>query len=272
MAGTKEALRKKCDQLDVPLLGVAPVGRWDEEPFRPWVPEEFRPRGIYPEARSVIVIGIPVELPALETSPSIFYREVYNTVNRLLDDSAYRIATMLGEMGHPSIFVPRDGYGGMDVLRDRPVAFFSHRHAAYLAGLGTFGVNNMLLTPRYGPRVRFTSILTTADVPPDDVMSGDLCTRCMRCARSCPAHAIEEGAYPSTLTIKDRCTEHNIGLASRYISPCGICIKVCPVGEDRELYHRKDAGMYSRADRYPEHHRAWEHVRAYGGRRDGKPF
>jgi epoxyqueuosine reductase QueG len=266
------ALRAKCQQLDVPLVGIAPVDRWDEEPFRPWVPQEFRPRGIYPEARSVIVIGMPVELPALETGPSIFYHETYNTLNRLLDDSAYRIATMLGEMGHPSIFVPRDGYGGLDVLRDRPVAFFSHRHAAYLAGLGTFGVNNMLLTPKYGPRVRFTSILTTADLPPDDIMQEDLCTRCMRCAHACPAHAIEEGEYPRTLTIKDRCTEHNIGLASRYISPCGICIKVCPIGEDREAFGRKDAGMYADPMKHPERHRAWEHVRAYGGKKDGKPF
>lgn len=268
----RDAVAKKCEQLDIPLLGIAPAERWNEEPFRPWVPEEFRPRGIYPEARSVIVIGIPIELPVLETSPSILYHEAYNTVNRLLDDSAYRIATMLGERGHPSIFVPRDGYGGLDVLRDRPVAFFSHRHAAYLAGLGTFGTNNMLLTPRYGPRVRFTSVLTTAVLPPDAVMSEELCIRCMRCARSCPAHAIGEGDYPASLTNKERCTEHNIMLASRYVSPCGICIKVCPVGEDRERFHRPDAGMYSRADRYPEHHRAWEHVQAYGGKRDGKPF
>jgi epoxyqueuosine reductase QueG len=272
MDRAKEALRRKCEHLDIPLVGIAPVERWDEAPFQPWVPEEFRPRGIYPEARSVIVIGIPIELPALETSPSILYHEVYNTVNRLLDDSAYRIATWMGEEGWPSIFVPRDGYGGLDVLRDRPTAFFSHRHAAFLAGLGTFGVNNMLLTPRYGPRVRFTSVLTTAELPADDMMTEELCTRCMRCARSCPAHAIEEGEYPRTLTFKDRCTEHNIGLASRYLSPCGICIKVCPVGEDRGRYGRPDAGMYSKADRYPEHHRAWEHVRAYGGKRDSKPF
>lgn len=266
----KSELRMKCDHLDIPLMGVAPVERWGEEPFTPWVPSEFRPRGTYPEARSVIVIGIPVALPALETTPSILYHELYNTVNRLLDDSAYRIATMLGELGHPSMFVPRDGYGGADVLRDRPMAFFSHRHAAYLAGLGNFGVNNMLLTPRYGPRVRFTSILTTADIPPDPVMTEDLCTRCMRCARACPAQALEEGAYPATLTHKDRCTEYNIALGKRYISPCGVCIKVCPIGEDRERFGRKDVGMYAKRSAYPEHHQAWEHVRAYGGRKDAK--
>lgn len=266
MTGPMEAIRRKCEQLDVPLVGVAPVDRWDEEPFRPWVPPDFRPRNIYPEARSVIVIGLPMDLPVLETTPSIFYHELYNTVNRLLDEDAYRIASMLNDMGHPSIFTPRDGYGKLEVLRDRPLAFFSHRHAAYLAGLGTFGVNNMLLTPRYGPRVRFTSILTTAPLPPDPLMKEELCIRCMRCVRACPAQALVEKEYPQGITLKDRCTDHNLRLAERYISPCGLCIKVCPVGADREVFGRRDAGLYEDREGHEAHHRAWEHVRAYGGK------
>jgi len=267
MTGPMEAIRNKCAQLDIPLLGVAPVERWDEEPFRPWVPPDFRPRNIYPEARSVVVIGLPVDLPVLETSPSIFYHELYHTVNRLLDEDAYRIALLLNEMGHPSIYTPRDGYGSLDVLKESPLAFFSHRHAAYLAGLGTFGVNNMLLTPRYGPRVRFTSILTSANLPADPVMEGDLCIKCMRCVRSCPAGALEEGDYPQQLTRKDRCTEHNMSLSRRFVHPCGICIKVCPVGADRTAFGRTDARIYEDGARFGEHHRAWEHVRAHGGKR-----
>ena len=52
-------------------MGVASVERWKDPPFQPWMPEEFYPQSIYPEARSVIVIGLPVSLPVLETSPSI---------------------------------------------------------------------------------------------------------------------------------------------------------------------------------------------------------
>jgi epoxyqueuosine reductase QueG len=33
--------------------------------------EEFWPQSIYPEARTVIVIGLPVPLPIVETAPSI---------------------------------------------------------------------------------------------------------------------------------------------------------------------------------------------------------
>ena len=176
----KKALLKKCKSMDIPLVGVANVERWNSPPFLPWMPEEFYPQSIYPEARSVIVIGLPISLPVLETSPSIYYRELYNTVNVLLDQYTYRLANFLTDRGYPSIFVPRDGYGNIEVLLENPVAFFSHRHAALLAGLGTFGVNNMVLTPEYGPRVRFGSILSTAELPPDTMLEAQLCTRCMR--------------------------------------------------------------------------------------------
>ncbi|HUS75972.1 MAG TPA: 4Fe-4S binding protein [Methanothrix sp.] len=259
------AIRKRCKKMEIPLVGVAGVQRWKDPPFQPWMPEEFYPQSIFPQAKSVIVIGLPVSLPVLETSPSIYYRELYNTVNALLDQYTYRLSNFLNERGHPSVFVPRDGYSGIKALLKNPVAFFSHRHAALLAGLGNFGTNNMLLTPQYGPRVRFGSVFTAAELPPDPLLKEELCTRCMRCVKMCPAKALDERDYPEGLTDKKSCTAHSAKLASRGISPCGICIKVCPVGEDRKLYGREDASIYSRKDRFPEEHRAWEHVQRYGG-------
>jgi epoxyqueuosine reductase QueG len=262
----KKALLERCESMDIPLVGVASVERWNSPPFLPWMPEEFYPQSIYPEARSVIVIGLPIPLPVLETSPSIYYRELYNTVNALLDQYTYRLANFLTDRGYPSIFVPRDGYGNIEVLLENPVAFFSHRHAALLAGLGTFGVNNTVLTPEYGPRVRFGSILSTADLPPDPMLETQLCTRCMRCVKMCPTNALNKEDYPRGLTDKKACSTYSAELNRRYISPCGICIKVCPIGNDRKLYERDNDAIYVDDDRFAKHHRAWKHVRAYGGK------
>ena len=262
----REDILRKCGELDVPLAGFARAEAWDTPPFEPWVPEEFRPRAIWPEAQTVIVIGMPVFLPILETAPSIAYHELYRTVNTLLDMNAYRIAYLLNRRGFPSIPVTRDGYGSVTILREKPVAFFSHRHAAYLAGLGTFGVNNMLLTPEFGPRVRFASVFTAATIPADRVMEGSLCTRCMRCRDVCPVQALGSGDYPEDLTDKGACAGRSEELARRYISPCGFCIRVCPVGEDRDLYHRTDDRIYDEKDaRYAPYRRAWDHVRSFGG-------
>lgn len=248
----KRQIQCRCKELDVSLVGFAAVGQWDDPPFEPWVPEEFRPRAIYPEAKTVIVLGMPVSLPIVETAPSIYYHELYKTVNTLLDSNGYRIASFLTRRGFPSIWVPRDGYGNINVLLENPVAFFSHRHAAYLAGLGTFGVNNVLLTEEYGPRVRFVSVFTTADIPQGTPLDAQLCTKCMRCVEVCPVHAIPEDRYPEGLTDKHACAVRSERLSRRSMSPCGLCIKVCPVGADRTLYGREDMGIYDKNDPHHE--------------------
>ncbi|HQA80523.1 MAG TPA: 4Fe-4S binding protein [Methanoregulaceae archaeon] len=262
----KQRLLHKCREIGIPLTGVADVGRWENPPFQPWMPKEFFPHSLFPEAESVIVIGLPVQLPVLETSPSIYYREMYNVLNSLLDQYSYRIAEYLNNEGHPSVFVPRDGYGSIDVLLERPLAFFSHRHAAFCAGLGTFGINNMILTPEYGPRVRFGSIITSASLPPDPLRDDDLCTRCMRCVRLCPSAAISREDYPEGITDKNACTRWSASLHRRYISPCGICIKVCPVGSDRTFYRREDPGIYEESAPGSPFQQIWDHVRRYGGK------
>lgn len=260
----KKVLLQKCKSLDIPLVGVANVERWCSPLFLPWVPEEFYPQSIYPETKSVIVIGLPVPLPVLETSPSIYYRELYNTVNSLLDQYTYRLSNFLTDKGYPSIFVPRDGYGNIEVLLQNPIAFFSHRHAALLAGLGNFGVNNTVLTPEYGPRVRFGSILTTAELPQDSILETQLCTRCMRCVKMCPANALKKEDYPAGLTDKKTCSSHSAELNKQFISPCGICIKVCPIGNDRKQYNRTDPEIYENKDRFANYKKAWNHVSSYG--------
>ncbi|NLI74629.1 MAG: epoxyqueuosine reductase [Euryarchaeota archaeon] len=262
----RDRLEVKCKNMDIPLLGVAPAERWNDPPFTPWIPEEFRPLSIWPEVCSVIVIGLPIDLPIIETAPSIYYHELYNTVNTFLDLSTYRLARFLDNHGYPSIYVPRDGYGSLSILKDNPFAFFSHRHAAYLAGLGTFGVNNMLLTPEYGPRVRLGTIFTTAELPVDDVMDIDLCIKCMRCSRSCPVEALDDTDYPLGLTKKEICTQYNASLARKHVSPCGRCIKVCPIGRDRVRFKRTDLRLYDREYIRPDLHRAWKHVQSHGSK------
>jgi epoxyqueuosine reductase len=261
--GLKSRIIKMTKGLGIPLIGFSSSDRWECPPFMPWMPPEFYPQNVMPGTRTVIVIGLPVPLPILETTPSIFYHELYKTINGLLDQYTYRIALFIESEGHSAVGITRDGYASLDVLRERPVAAFSHRHAAYLAGLGTFGVNNTLLTKRYGPRVRFASILTDVEIEPDTVMKESLCVRCMRCVHHCPVQAIQPVDYPDKLIDKARCTGHHAVLNRHGTSPCGICIKVCPVGSDRTVHGRTDMRNY---DGKGPLDGSWDHVRAYGSK------
>ena len=271
----KEELIIKAREMGIPLIGFAPVGRWSNPPkkiqdkFNEWIPEEFWPQSIYPEVKTVIVIGLPVQLPIVETAPSIYYHELYTIVNNLLDSKAYELSNYLTENGYPSIYLPRDGYGNIDILIKNPLAFFSHKHAAYLAGLGSFGENNVLLTNEYGPRIRFTSIFTTATIEGDPISADDLCTHCERCINQCPVNAIPEhiesdSSMKSYRPIdKVACATRSQNLREDYKSPCGICIKVCPVGTDRKIFHREDMSVYTVNNKYKN---AWDHVKKYGSR------
>ena len=69
---------------------------------------------------------------------------------------------------------------------------WSERHAAYIAGLGTFGLSKGLLTAK-GTAGRFISIISKVPFKADKrPYSGiyDYCIRCGACARNCPAKAI----------------------------------------------------------------------------------
>ena len=84
---------------------------------------------------------------------------------------------------------------------------WSERHAAYAAGLGTFGLSKGLIT-RKGTAGRYLSVITTAQYEPfNRPYKGvyDYCVNCGICIRNCPVNAIsqEQGKlhYPCSVFI-----------------------------------------------------------------------
>ncbi len=81
-----------CKERGADLVGFAPVERWDDAGE---VPPDFRPRSLWPQARTVIVVGLEMPLPIVETTPSVLHRELYRTANRKLDTLAYDLTRNL---------------------------------------------------------------------------------------------------------------------------------------------------------------------------------
>lgn len=226
-----------CWQQGADLVGFAPAARWNEYNE---VPPDFHPQALWPEAHTVIVLGIEMPLPIVETTPSVLHMELYNTVNRDLDRIAVNLMRHLNRLGHASFFFTRDGFGSLKALREKNVAAFSHVMAAKYAGLGTIGVSHCLLTKEFGPRVRLVSVFTAADIPADAMLEKELCIKCGDCAVCCPNQCITIrddrviGYYNKTT-----CLDKSEELTAKRCYPCGVCIKVCPVGLDRRLYKQK---------------------------------
>ncbi|GHS87035.1 4Fe-4S ferredoxin [Synergistales bacterium] len=231
----KYKIRLRAKKLGMNLCGVANVERWEKYAE---TDRAFFPQSIWPWSKTVIVLGVQIFLPMLETTPSVVYSELYNTTNRLLDEAAYRLANYLNTLGVRAIFFPRDCYGDISVLVKKPEAAFSHVLAGKYAGLGTLALNHTLLTPEYGPRVRFVSVITDAEISPDKVIKESLCSGCRLCEKSCPVRAFGKvGPIAGKGDMdKNRCAEYHQRLKNEFRYPCGVCTKVCPVGEDRKLY------------------------------------
>ena len=120
---TKLELIEHARELGAEMVGFAPAERWDSLTE---VPPEFRPRHIWPLARTVIVLGVPLWLPIVEAAPSQLGREQYIITNELLDEAAYRLAVFLNRHGNAAINLPRDGQGEPETLAETPTAIFSH--------------------------------------------------------------------------------------------------------------------------------------------------
>ena len=265
----KEQIVCFCRERGVDLVGFAPIERWDEAGE---VPPEFRPRAIWPPAKTVIVLGLGMPLPIVETTPSVVHMEMYKTANAELDQLAYDLTRYLNRLGHASFFLPRDGYGSMRALRENNRAAFAHIPAARYAGLGTIGASHNLLTPEFGPRVRFVSVFTSAQIPPDPMIEKDLCIKCEACAKCCPEKAIRMRPDRVIGDYDDQaCLEMAEELVARRCFPCGICTKVCPIGKDRTIFKQpgvmkkylREAEALAANPEDPEY-KTWTHLRNYG--------
>lgn len=256
------------------LIGFASPEQWLQDGR---VSDAYRPSSLWPPARSVIVIGLQMPLPIVETTPSVQHRDLYTTCNRRLDDLAFDLTRRLNGKGHAAIPLSRDGYANIHILIRRPAAAFAHTFSAYYAGLGNIGINNTILTQSFGPRVRFTTILMDAPLPVRTASAERLCIRCGACVRLCPVQALQiskndlaDRNVPVATYNSRACAQWSQALTEQGCYPCGICIKVCPVGDDRKLYGReKTLHHYAKErqaarDTDDPYYRAWAHIRAHG--------
>ena len=62
---------------------------------------------------------------------------------------------------------------------------FSHRYGAVAAGLGSFGWSSNVMTPEFGARVLFNTLITNAVLSSDAMMEDSPCDGCRICTRVC---------------------------------------------------------------------------------------
>lgn len=118
------------------------------------------------------------------------------------------------------------------------LAPFSFKYAAVRAGIGWIGKNDVVITERYGPRVRLSAVLIDAPLTyGEPVMESRCPDDCVRCVEACPCKALygvkwDAARLRSELIDYHRCNQ----MRSAYIqrlgrkNACGRCLAACPFG------------------------------------------
>lgn len=210
------------------LVGVADAGAMNA------APENHRATDILPGAKAIVVIATPQTKALIAHSlPTEYTRSTFSCEAKL-EVICHDIANLLDESGFSAIAVPVR----MSLMADNNslMGDLSHKHAAVFAGLGQMGKNSLLISPKYGNRCYFASVVTDAPLDCDKPFTEDLCGDCSLCIEACQAKAISssnEGSYLGRKYIeKHRCYAHCKTQTERYpytqgLYTCRACRMVC---------------------------------------------
>lgn len=277
MSLSAAAVKAKAREFGADLVGIAAgetLNRHPPDPRRPQTPARIT----RDDSKSVIVLArrLLTGLGRLKGADDRHKQYSTELILSDLEEIELKLVYFLEDHGFPSITVPPMHFDprNYDAAGDSRGPL-SLPHAAVEAGLGTLGLNLMLLTPEYGPRVLLGAVLTQCELEPDRPLATPLCLgeACGRCLLACPGDAILQWGLD-----KPHCAPHASPYGFTYVmshiermvradreeqlrllkskesfmtwqsilrgvgvySGCTRCVDVCPVGQDYEP-HLKDA-------------------------------
>jgi len=188
----KEAVRNFAVNRGVDLIGFVSTRHLEEV-----TPTRYKPSRLWPEAKTAVSIGKHLLLGAVAVGTGDMVqsaRWVAWRTNELLNRRAMEIGHFLEQKGAKALPLASGTMVDPDWTNLGIFGDLSHRHVAAEAGLGTIGVPTYIVTPRFGPRVYFNTILTDAELEPDPRPDFDPCCQdCDECIRACPNDAIVRG-------------------------------------------------------------------------------
>lgn len=191
----KERIKDAAYRLGADLVGFGGIDRCAHAPLM------MSPQGLYPGARTVIVMAIHhpdacVELGGERHPQDIGPYSVQYLMNSRLDEMAYRLATFIERQGYGAMPIASSNIWRYNEYKDLHAVFapdVSHIYMAVVAGLADLGYSGLAITPEFGARNRFITVITDASIEPDPLIPpGTVCDRCMLCRKHCPSRALTE--------------------------------------------------------------------------------
>lgn len=197
-------------------------------------PHHKRPKDFLAAAKTVISFFIPFQAEIVQANKAQeavaeAWGESYIMANKLINHLNQSLGDFLTARGFESASVPATHTYDPQTLK----AGWSHRSAAFTAGLGRFGLNRMLIT-RLGCAGRYGTVFTSAHLPAGRRSEEELCLyykngSCRACLKACPVSALTTDGFD-----RFKCNEMLLSntdhLAGRGIKAdvCGKCVAAGP--------------------------------------------
>jgi Pyruvate/2-oxoacid:ferredoxin oxidoreductase delta subunit len=170
---------------------------------------------------NAIVLTMEMDAEGINSAPSAACMTIVFETYRDLGRIANKLASHIRAHG----FGAHAGHPLMGMALYPPLA--------QMAGLGWIGLNGIIITPEYGPRVRLAAVFTSIENLPltaenEHSWVADYCSKCKICIKKCPPKAlfgspIDHGNGQITYVEKELCFPY----FSDYYG-CSVCVKVCP--------------------------------------------
>lgn len=186
--------------------------------------KQLRPRDILPKAKTVIVYFIPFAIEIIEKiqGQKVIVKEWsdnYTAANDLLARISSVLEKVLTERGISVMTEPpTNNYDPIQLT-----AKWSHKSSAVIAGIGTFGLNHLLIT-KSGTAGRLNSLIIDDDIPPTKRPDTSYCLyyktgKCKVCVEKCPSGALSTEGFD-----RFRCNAYLDGKNIHDLQQgCGMC-------------------------------------------------
>ncbi|HZW49566.1 MAG TPA: epoxyqueuosine reductase [Bacillota bacterium] len=190
----------------------------------PWIAS---PQFFLSGAETVISLFIPFAVEISQENqegaqPSHGWAKSYIDANILIEKVSQTVIQHLASQGIIAASIPPTHTYDAETL----TSAWSHRSAAYIAGLGRFGVNRMLITKK-GCAGRFGSILLAVKLEPDLPSEEEYCFyykngSCLSCLKQCPTGALQFNRFDKFL-----CNERLLENVEQFtdLGWCDVCGK-----------------------------------------------
>ena len=228
-----------------------------------------RPLELPAGCRHAIVMAIEMDYAAMHYAPDAITGAATGLGYSMQAVVANLMAAFVRGLGYQA--VP----SGNDTALSIPLAI--------AAGLGELGRMGLLVTEKYGPRVRLSKVFTDLPLQHDDYRPfgvAEFCTTCKKCAIHCPSQSIPFGEP----TLEGPSPANHSGVRKWYIDPercyafwgqngmdCSRCVAVCPFNKPPGRLH--DVVRFF-VKRFPRLNRLWlwaDDVAAYGRKVASRP-